>query len=641
MIRILISITFLITSIANSNAQDYMSVSEKSALQAKNHKLQKTLFIENSNHWKTDFIYQRMEWEVDPEFRFITGNITSHFISKTDNLGHIEFDLNDGMTIDSITQNNQQSTYARNQNIVTVALATELSQNDTDSITIHYKGSPTNAGFGSFEQSYHGSQQTPILWTLSEPYGAKDWWPCKQSLSDKIDSIDIFVTSPEFYRTASNGILISDRVTGGKRTMHWKHRYPIATYLIAIAVTNYAYYSDFVELDDGRKIEVLNYVYPENLETAKSQTPVTTQLIKLYNEIIGEYPFANEKYGHAQFGWGGGMEHQTMSFMGNFSFGLIAHELVHQWFGNYITLGNWHDIWLNEGFATYLTGMAYENHIDPQQWPNWKNAYKQKILSEPDGAVYVDDINSVNRIFDGRLSYAKGAFLLHMQRWIVGDEVFLSALKNYFNDEKIANGFAVSEDWIRHIEMAGDTSLTEFFNDWLYHEGYPLYSIRYRQPKTDSLLIELSQTSSHHSVDFFEMPVPVRVYSSNRADSTDFRLNHTNNNQIFTLNPGFIVDEIVIDPEDWILCKTDQIKKHLIIPEKPDIYPNPSSGKIFYSNWYESTLIRSTLYSINGSVIRRFSPNQNQIDISDLPKGVYILKLETSDAIYSKKLIKQ
>ena len=123
-------------------------------------------------------------------------------------------------------------------------------------------------------------EDTPILSTLSEPYGARDWWPCKQSLIDKIDSIDIVVSSPEQYRTASNGVLISDVVTNGKRTCHWQHRHPIATYLVAIAVTNYATYSETATLDDGTNVNILNYVYPENLADAQAQTSVTKDFIE-------------------------------------------------------------------------------------------------------------------------------------------------------------------------------------------------------------------------------------------------------------------------------------------------------------------------------------------------------------------------
>ncbi|NOZ35444.1 MAG: M1 family metallopeptidase [Chlorobi bacterium] len=116
------------------------------------------------------------------------------------------------------------------------------------------------------------------------------------------------------------------------KTAHWKHRHPIAAYLIAIAVTNYSSYSDYVTLTTGENIEVLNYVYPENLTSAQNNTPNVLDVIQLYSDLFIPYPFADEKYGHAQFGWGGGMEHQTMSFMHGFSHHLMAHELAHQWF---------------------------------------------------------------------------------------------------------------------------------------------------------------------------------------------------------------------------------------------------------------------------------------------------------------------
>jgi len=201
---------------------------------------------------------------------------------------------------------------------------------------------------------------------------------------------------------------------------------------VAIAVTNYAEYSDWLELEDGRKIEILNFVYPENLEKAKTETPVTAEMIALYNRLIGEYPFADEKYGHAQFGWGGGMEHQTMSFMYNFGFELVAHELAHQWFGDYITCGSWQDIWLNEGFATYLSGLVYENLLDGYWWPQFKKLNVERIVSQPGGSVYVKDTTNIETIFSGRLSYSKGAWILHMLRWTLGDEAFFEGMKSYF-----------------------------------------------------------------------------------------------------------------------------------------------------------------------------------------------------------------
>ena len=602
----------------------------------------KSAFKETQSASESDFIYTRMEWDIDPAVRYISGKITTSFKSKKADLNKIYFDLSSALNVDSVVQNSQKVEFLHAADLLTVSLPATLEVGKTGSVCIYYQGVPPQTGFGSFALSKHGANQTPILWTLSEPYGAKEWWPCKQSLSDKIDSIDVFVTTPEEYRTASNGKLVSEVTARGKRSVHWKHNYPIAPYLVAIAATNYDDYSEYVTLDNGDSLEILNYVYPENLDNAKTKTAVTAELIELYNLLVGEYPFATEKYGHAQFGWGGGMEHQTMSFMNNVGSDPIAHELDHQWFGDYITLGSWQHIWLNEGFATYLTGLAYENMLDGEYWPLWKSVYKNKVLSQPDGSVFVEDTTSISRLFSSRLSYAKGGFLLHMQRWLVGDEAFFRALKNYFSDDKIANGFALTEDWIKHIETASDTTLTEFFNDWFYGEGYPIYSINYRQNGSDSLFIELSQTTSHSSVAFFKMPVPIRVYGNNQLDSADFRLTHTSNHQQFVLSPGFKIDEIKIDPDNRILCMTDQIvnaPKHFV-QNNIQVYPNPTQSRIKIYLPDSDKLEHIRLISINGNCIRTYYEHTNEIDLSDLAIGTYFLQVKTANSVYNQKIIK-
>uniref|UniRef100_UPI003216BE5C M1 family aminopeptidase n=1 Tax=uncultured Draconibacterium sp. TaxID=1573823 RepID=UPI003216BE5C len=642
MSRIFAITLFLTGLVFYGNGQNPFVITDKIAAHESHSYFIKSAFPEDLNYAETDFIYQRLEWEIDPAVRHISGKITTYFKSEVSDLTEIKFNLSNALRVDSIVLKNQKTEFTHENDIITTPLLTSLSENQIDSLSIYYKGAPPETGFGSFSLSTHGNEKTPILWTLSEPYGAKEWWPCKQSLTDKIDSIDVIVTCPEIYRTASNGVLVSEKVAGNKRTIHWKHRFPIATYLIAIAVTNYESYSDFLDLNDGRQIEILNYVYPEYLGKAKTETPVTAELINLFNNLVGEYPFASEKYGHAQFGWRGGMEHQTMSFMGNFSFGLIAHELAHQWFGNYITLGSWQHIWLNEGFATYMTGLAHENLAAGHYWPIWKSSYKTQILSRPDGSVFVQDTSLFNRLFDSRLSYAKGAYLLHMQRWILGDDSFFLALKNYFADKKIANGFAQTQDWITHIEAIGDTTFTEFFNDWFYGEGYPIYSINYKQNNTDSLIVELSQTTSHASVDFFEMPVPIRIYNNTKTDSIDFRLDNTYNHQKFILNPGFNVSEILIDPDDQILCKTDKITAlpAIAIKNEIDVYPNPAQNKIRLTIPGNERIIKILMYSVDGVCVKQQVPLKNEIDISQLSTGTYLVQIETPNTFFTRKIVK-
>ncbi len=634
-------ITFLLLILLSSVKGQDILLGEKGLIEKEKQTfIQTQTFKENSSYKKTDFLYQRMEWEVDPAVRYISGKVTSYFKSNIEHLDSIQIDLHRNMGIDSITRNVETLDFSHTDNKISIFFPEPIHQGEIDSFSVYYHGIPTSSGFGSFETNVHGENQTPVLWTLSEPYGAMEWWPCKQSLTDKIDSIDVIVTIPLAYKTASNGILVKNQIVGDKRIMHWKHRYPIATYLIAIAVTNYAVYSDTLFLDDNRTIDILNYVYPENLDAAKSQTPVTAEIMELYNELIGEYPFANEKYGHAQFGRGGGMEHQTMSFMGYFSFMLISHELAHQWFGDYITLGSWQDIWLNEGFATYLNALSYE-HLLPDEWPVWKKTRAESILSSPGGSVFVTDTTSVGRIFNTRLSYHKGAYLLHMLRWVLGDDDFFAGIRSYFNDPEIANGFATTDQLIQHLETAGDTTLQEFFEDWYYGEGYPIYTLKYEQQENNEVTIELSQTTSHSSVDFFEMPVPVRLYNADRTQSADCRLNSTHNNQNFTVNPGFEVAAIEFDPDYWLLSKHEQVVDvHSIKLGNIIVYPNPAHNKIFISLPSETTIVSVKLYSLDGTIVKRFSGQLTTLDIHQVSAGIYTLLLETNNGIYTDKIVK-
>src|SRR5690606_10981156 len=117
---------------------------------------------------------------------------------------------------------------------------------------------------------------------------------------------------------------------------------------------------------------IINYLYPENYQSAVNQLAVTLPIMNLFENLFGTYPFHQEKYGHAQFGWGGGMEHTTVSFMGSFSRGLIAHELAHHWFGNKVTCGTWQDIWINEGFAEYMAGLVVASLYGDEPFANWK-----------------------------------------------------------------------------------------------------------------------------------------------------------------------------------------------------------------------------------------------------------------------------
>ncbi|HPT30644.1 MAG TPA: M1 family aminopeptidase [Prolixibacteraceae bacterium] len=615
---------------------------EKMALSESGKMLKIAAFREPANYGETDLIYQRMEWQVDPAVKYIRGKITSHFKAKVHSVNQLTFDLLNNLTVDSVVQNKTRLFFTRSGDNVIIPLEKTLSSGELDSLSVYYQGAPVATAFGSFVCATHGNN-VPIMWTLSEPYGAREWWPCKQSLSDKIDSIDIIVDAPQPYRTAANGVLVSEKISGGRRVMHWKHRYPIATYLVAFAVTNYTGYSDWVTLSGGRTMPVLNYVYPESLSYAQSKTPQTVAVMEVFNRLFGEYPFSREKYGHAQFGWGGGMEHQTMTFIVNFDYELIAHELAHSWFGNCITLASWHDIWLNEGFATYATGLSYEHLFDGEYWKTWKMNVMNTIMSASNGSVYVADTTNVSRVFSSRLSYNKGAYLLHMLRWKLGDALFFEALRNYFNDPAVKFGFATQQQWVNHLQQVSGTNLSEFFNDWYYGEGFPNYSATFENQPGNRLWIQLSQSTSHGSVPFFEMPVPVRVYSTGRKDSADFRLEHQQNNQLFDVPVSFRVAELVIDPDLWLIRRVDRISAAEMNPApEQDIrvvtLPTGEGWQIICNN--DEVPERVDIYDIAGHLAIKETTGTSLIRTASLPSGVYLVKIFTNRRVWQGKMVK-
>ena len=504
-----------------------------------------------------DVKYYRCEWEVDPAIRYIKGAITIYY-TITSPTGFIALDMMDALVADSVKYHNVQKTTSQSNNTLTIFLGNIFIPGTFDSVTIYYQGVPPNTGFGSFIQSTHGSN-IPVMWSLSEPYGSRDWWPCKNGLDDKADSIDVFITNPIAYKAASNGMLQSETpISGGTKLLtHWKHRYAIASYLICFAVTNYVVFDNTVQLSGGA-LPMKTHCYPESLTSFQNGTINTLNAMQLFDTTFGPYPFRNEKYGHVQFGWGGGMEHQSATFVVNISESLCAHELGHQWFGDKITCGSWKDIWLNEGFATHLASMYMENKY-PANVLNWRLNEINNITSQTGGSVEVDDTTSVGRIFDGRLSYTKGSHLLYMLRWILGDNVFFTAIRNYQTDPAVAYGFARTADLQRNLEQASGKNLTSFFNKWFSGQGYPSYNVQWSNYGSGNVWIKMNQVTSHPSVSFFDLPVALKF--QNATQSATVIVDNTVNGETFIKSIGFIADTVFVDPDAWLITRNNSTSK--------------------------------------------------------------------------------
>jgi len=603
-------------------------------------------FKTNLNTANYDLKYHKLEFNLDPSSAYLEGQITSHYVAKED-LNQVVFDLTENMNVSDVYHLYSGAllnfVHTPDDELI-IDLPVLQNAGVMDSLKVIYSGNPVSSGFGSYEQSDHNG--SPIIWTLSEPYGAKGWWPCKQDLNDKIDLIDVFITTPKFNSNneeniaVSNGLEISQITSGQDKTTHFKHQYPIPAYLIAISVTNYLTYNHVVD-NNGSPFEIVNYVYPENYDNANQSTPITVDIMNLFSGLFEEYPFSNEKYGHAQFGWGGGMEHTTVSFMGGFSRGLIAHELAHQWFGNKVTCGSWKDIWLNEGFATYLSGLVIENFDGFESFTSWKQNRINSITSQPGGSVYIiDNDTTSSRIFNGRLSYSKGAMVAHMLRKELSDAIFFESLQNYLADPDLSYGYAKSDDFIVSVEETVQVDLTEFFNDWLYGEGYPTYTIEWSQPSENLARFVINQAQSHWTVDFFESKVTLKLNGTNGENITT-TLDNTYNGQEFFQTVLFDISDVEFDPYYDIISKNNEVVLSLTsndIQNEVSIFPTPTNNKFKIIKPRNLTIDSLVIYNVSGQNVasRKYS---KYIDVRDFSPGQYFIKFFSDKGLIFKHLL--
>lgn len=588
-----------------------------------------------------DIIHQRIEIIADPSQLKMRGNVNTSFVNLETGLADLEFDLDNNMKVDSVRYHGQNISFIHSNHLIKISLPTNLALKTIDSVQIYYSGDPTKSRYLAYRVEKHGKNNTlaPIIWTLSQPYGAQDWWPSKNTLDDKIDSLDFIIVCPKGNEAVSNGILVSkDSLPDNLIQFHWKHRYPIVTYLVAFAITNYTLYTDTLQFSDGFRMPMPHYVYPEYLSTAQLQTPEIIPIFHLFDSLLGDYPFRNEKYGHAMFGRGGGMEHQTISFMSGFDYDLMAHELAHQWFGNKITCQSWRDIWLNEGFATYLTALCYD-FLKPNEFNDVMGDIKSSVLGSNGGSVYVNDTSSVNRIFDGRLTYNKGAMLLHLLRQELTDAVFFDVLRKYINDQNFAFDFMGSAGFQKYVETHTGKDLDVFFAQWLYGEGFPVHTVEWKQNE-GLISIKISQTSSHPSVSYFNTPVPLLV--SNGLVDTFLLVRPQFSGEEAYFRTPFEVAEIKFDPFNQTLGKA-QIINGGKLNRQIIAYPNPARNTILIKS-PGMQLEEVQIYDLEGRLLDvrtsdiTLDAEEMEIPLSDLKNGFYLLRCRTQKGYFVSRV---
>lgn len=584
-----------------------------------------------------DLIYHRLELNVSPNKFWLEGSVTSYFrITKSSN--QIAFNLRKHMQVDSVHQRGMNLSFTHDLDIVTINFPATYSENYVDSVTVFYSGNPTQGKYRSFFIVGHKTGR--LLATQSEPYGAPDWWPCKQDLTDKFDSCDIIIDTDTGLLAGGPGRLITKRQMNDTQTrFHWRHRYPSNFYLIALAISNYQEVKDSVMLR-GKWLPIVHYVYPQSVGPSVDLLKNTNPILSFFDSTFGTYPYINEKYGHMQWNTNGGMEHATMSSMGSYNFDLVAHEAAHQWFGNKVTCSTWQDIWINESFATYLNALAYESIYGRDSFNQEMGDVLERAKREINLSVFVEDTTEVGRIFNQNLSYQKGAMVLHTLRYYIGDAVFFQACRNFLDASKLAYGSANTQDLIGHMQALTTKDVSAFISSYYYGKGYPTYLVRWNHRNRQILELQITQSTVNPSTNFFRHDIPLHVQTDTGIIA--LQVDVTKEFQKIEIPLTGNISDVLFNRDNEVLATGTVVKMDVTIDDEFKIYPNPSDGKFtIVSN--KVPLKSVILYDSKGKKIKSWTDiNQfsKAFSLEGFGSGNFILQIETEEGKYIKRYVK-
>lgn len=500
---------------------------------------------------------------VDSTF---SGTVTISARSKIPNLDTVELNMYE-LDCDEVRVNDTIVDFSYNRRTLKVYLPKTLGSNAPFEVKVKYRGwarrDPINQsyylGFNYYPKK-SGTLDTTV-YTVGSPFDAPYWFPCYDHMFDKAQC-ELYVTVPAGYVVASNGLLQEPVMTGSSLTYHWRTDFPITTYLICVTISKYAQFSDYYIKQSGDTIPIRYYVYTKDTTQAKMRFVNIPDMMDFYSKKFGDYPF--EKYGMAEV-WPfkyGGMEHQTMTTIhrnwitqGN-ERGL-AHELAHQWWGNCVTALDWPHIWLKEGFATYSEALYTEYKYGRAEFESEMAYYANGF------GAYFDSDRSYrhslynlpgDKLFIWGLTYCKGAWVLHMLRYVIGDSSFFATFPEYFNRYKYGN--ATINEYRAVAEAASGQDLGWFFDEWIYDQGHPEYEWQWSSQShgedSSSLVVNIKQVQTNAPI--FKMPIELQVVTT-LNDTTVFQVWDSLAEQTFSFLIGGDVSEVKFDPANRILKK--------------------------------------------------------------------------------------
>jgi aminopeptidase N len=499
--------------------------------------------------YSIDILHYDLNINLFPEEKLLKGNCVITGIRKDRTLKQIDLNFFDNLKITYLSLNNADADFLNEGSRLSIlSIPAEL---DTFILNILYSGTPKKSGLSAFVFGELNGKS--VVYNLSQPTYASAWFPCNDLPDDKAQ-LDIRITNESSRISVSNGVLVGVEVNGNRSTYHWKTYYPISTYLICIYSSEYVKFRDqYISINKADTMDIEYYVFEEHLENAKIDFEDHPQMIEFFANTFGEYPFIKEKYGVAEFLWQvGAMEHQTISGIGsNFVSGkkyfsdIYVHELAHHWWGNAVGPKSWKDIWLNEGFATYSEAL-YDEYLFG------KDALRSAMLSKYQehfkGRLY----NPEGNLFSTTI-YNKGAWVLHMLRWEVGDSSFFRILKEYFERYKYKS--ASTEDFRQVCEEISGQNLERFYNQWLYNNESKIeLGLRWNSVLNDSnyqLNLKFEQLQKEFPVFIFHIGAKIILDNEEAVEEVFFI---DQREKTFSLSVKNKPIKIVLDPDLWLLA---------------------------------------------------------------------------------------
>lgn len=581
-----------------------------------------------------DIKHLKLDITVQPKSKFITS-ICTYMVLAEQSIDTFAIEFKQTMSLDSVYVNEKKTAFSRSNDHIYVPISPVAPSGSLLNLTFYYHGNVA-AGF------FAGTDVNGLDFTanVSESFQAREWFPAKQLLNDKIDSTDIWITTGAAYKAGSNGILkaVVD-VPGNMKQYRWSCHYPLSYYMLCVAVGNYLEYRNYARpaaiAPDSILIQNLLFNNANYFNSVKPLIDKTPRYLEKMSELFGIYPFYKEKYGHSQADIGGGMEHATMTTLKNFDEHLVAHELSHQWFGDNVTCASWSDIWLNEGFATYIEVLMQEKLPDlfPTSAAAQMKVLDERVMSQPGGSVYVpaDSTYNEKRIFDSRLTYAKGATVLHNLRFeMQSDTLFFNVLKAY--QLKFKNSFASTDDFKQLAEQVSGKDLEDFFRQRVYGQGYPTYNVTFLKHGTDTLVLHINETTSMPAITpLFTGLMEYKIHSP--QGDTIIQLNQTANNQTFTVFYTKKPAGIEVDPNNWVVDYPGTITEGVSTmpppPVKVTVYPVPVKNE-FSVSFPPGMYNAIRLSDVNGRIVADYTLTAGSTVFRqkiNLPAGIYFLYL--------------